>query len=73
MPRISDRSVLQGVQYIAWKRYASQWSVSSERARKRNMKEQENILDMEYVFFWVFPRRLRFKNRRFGTLSVPSA
>ena len=23
---------------------------------------------MYYVFFWVFPRRLRFKSRRFGTL-----
>ena len=23
---------------------------------------------MQYVFFWVFPRRLRFKSRRFGTL-----
>ena len=23
---------------------------------------------MQYVFFWVFPRRLSFKSRRFGTL-----
>ena len=25
---------------------------------------------MQYVFFCVFPRRLRFKNRRFGTLYL---
>jgi hypothetical protein len=27
-----------------------------------------SVFNQKYVFFWVFPRRLRFKSRRFGTL-----
>jgi hypothetical protein len=27
-----------------------------------------NLLNIWYIFFWVFPRRLNIKSRRFGTL-----
>ena len=34
----------------------------------KRLLKRYGLIILKYIFFWVFPRRLSFKRRRFGTL-----